>query len=318
MSRMLEALKQIEAKSPRLQEALQSRPPRRSRQRVADETADAPPDDRGVSPNESIRDDSAIEETLSKAEDAAATAGRTDVEPSPPTVSPPQTEAVESVADGAFPDEPATEASDSASVHWPRGPSEEHARAYGELAENILAQLSPGRSAVLMFTSPGDGEVKTEMLIPLAAALAQQSTGEVLLVDGNLREPALAGYLGMEATAGLANVLLGTMNWQQVVRHTVIPRLSMLPGAKLPVSHGDAPEQWNLRPLLEELRSEYRLVLIDASSLAHGEVAPMGSDCDGTYLVVRVNHTSGRAVRDCLRVIEACGGHLLGSIAIGG
>lgn len=207
--------------------------------------------------------------------------------------------------------------SDFPGARWPVLPTAEHVRAYGELAGAILSQFPEGRPAALMFTSPGDGEGKTGTLVALAAALVERTRGEVLVVDGNLHKPALAGRLGVQSTRGLADVLMGTANWRQVVRSTVVPRLSVLPGVKFSTPGGRPPERLNLRPLLKEVGSEYRLVLIDTASLTHREVAPMARYCDGTYLVVRLGHTTRRAIGEAARVIENCGGRVLGSVVIG-
>ncbi len=319
MSRMLEALKQIEARSPRPRRltAPKPAPAQPSALPREDGSTDKPSADRPTAQDGPIRDSVAIEQTLDEAENAASLAGGTCTEaaslPDAPQVTRPATPGAVCRPPQRRPAElPAADGQG-----WPCGPTEEHARAYGHAADNVVAQLTPNRPAVLMFTSPGDAEAKTELLVPLAAALAQRTTGDVLLVDGNLRQPALAGYLGIDCSAGLANVLLGTLSWRQVVRDTAVAGLRFLPGVKLPTSHDDLPRLGSLPALLKELRHEFRLVLLDAASLAHSEVAPMGRDCDGTYLVVQLDHTTRRAARDSLRAIETCGGQLLGSIAIG-
>jgi len=169
-----------------------------------------------------------------------------------------------------------------------------------------------------MFTSPGDGEGKTGTVVPLAAMLAQRASAEVLLVDGNLHQPALADYLATEPDYGLADVLLGTVAWQQAVCRTVVPRLSVLPGVKFSRRGGRVPARWDLAPLLKELRAEYPWVLIDTASLAHREVAPMARCCTGVYLVVRLGRTARRAIAEAVRVIEDCRGHVLGGVVIEG
>jgi Mrp family chromosome partitioning ATPase len=189
---------------------------------------------------------------------------------------------------------------------------------YAELADKILSRLAGERPVSLMFTSPGDGDGKTETLVALAAALVKRITGKVLLVDGNLHRPGLARCLGVDAARGLSDVLIGEATWQQVVCRTDMPRVSVLPGVRLAARDGWPPERLNLGPLLAELGREYRLVLIDTASLAHTEVAPVARYCDGTYLIVRLGRATRRAVRDAVKVIQDCRGRVLGSVVIGG
>jgi len=289
MGRMLAALKQLEARSPQPQRAPAPAPP--------DEPAFRPQPPDEVSPagaeigaGGAVGDEQAIEAALARVEIAAAELGQDEDEPH----------------------------ADSSTAPWPIPSTRQHALAYGQLAENVLSQVAPGGPAVLIFTSPGDGDGKTELLVSLAAALAQRTPQRVLLLDANVHKPDLAACLGIEAVRGLAHVLAGVTKWQQVVQETFVPHLDLLPGVKSPTPDAGPPGQWNLRPLLAELRTRYRLVLVDTASLAHAEVAPLAGCCDGTYLVVRLKHTTRRRLVRAVEVIRECHGRLLGSVVIGG
>jgi len=187
-------------------------------------------------------------------------------------------------------------------------------RQFRELAEKILCQFPPGRPAAVVFTSPGEGEGKTGTLAPLAVALADRKEGEILAVDCNFHRPALAERFGIEPDRGLLDVLSGAASWREVVRQTDFRRLSVLPAGRL-AAGDDAP--WDtpkLAAMLDSLRRQYRLVLIDTASLGHREVAPMTRLCDGTYLVIRLGRTRRSGVRRALRAVEAGGGRLLGCV----
>jgi len=187
---------------------------------------------------------------------------------------------------------------------------------YAALAEHILSEFPPGCGAALMFTSPGDGEGKTGVLAPLAAAIAERATDDVLLVDANLRRPGLAEMLGIRPQYGLVDVLLGAANWRRAVRHTDMPRLSLLPGVNSALAGAMLPRHLSLGPLLGELDKQYGMILVDTASLAHMEVAPIAQYCTGTYLVVRLRQTIRRAAREAAEIIRNCGGRLLGVVAI--
>jgi Mrp family chromosome partitioning ATPase len=288
MSRMLAALKQLEARAAQPQRAPESAPPEEPAfpGRRPDEV---PQVQTGTGTHRPARNDTAIEAALARVEIAAA------------ALRPQQ-------------DQPHR---DSSTASWPIPSTQHHARIYRQLAENVLSQVARGGPAVLMFTSPGDGDGKTELLVSLAAALAEQTAQPVLLLDANVRKPDLASCLGVKAARGLVHVLAGAASWQQVVQETSVPHLDLLPGVKSPTPDVGRPDQWNLRPLVDELRGRYRLVLVDTASLAHAEVAPMAGYCDGTYLVARLKHTTRRDLARAVEVIRGCRGRLLGSVVIG-
>jgi Mrp family chromosome partitioning ATPase len=184
---------------------------------------------------------------------------------------------------------------------------------YGALAGAVMAQLSPA-DATLLFTSAGPGEEKTATVARLAAALAERVSGGVLAIDGNLRAPQLAARLGVQSTAGLPDVLAGKVSWNDAVQPTVMRGLSVLPGGIC--TGGTAPDGGVLGPLLAEIRRHYRLVLVDAASLLYAETAPLAAACDATYLVVRLGSTARRAVAEAAAAIRQCQGCLRGSIVV--
>jgi len=165
------------------------------------------------------------------------------------------------------------------------------------LAENVLSQLPTGRAAALAFTSPIGGEGTT---------------------DANLRRPGLADRFGIRSGGGLVEVLAGSTDWRRVVRKTGVAGLSVLPGGRWPAADDRSPERAGLAGLLDALRRDYRLVLLDAASLACHETAPMIRLCDGTYLVLRLGRTARREARQAIRAVEAAGGRVLGCVLTGG
>jgi Mrp family chromosome partitioning ATPase len=198
-----------------------------------------------------------------------------------------------------------TPAPEAPRVVWPECDVTETVSACAATAGTILRQLSLDRPRMVVFTSPGDGDGKTELLMALAPELAKRTTGGVLVVDANYRKPDLTARLNVPVNSTHARSLL--------IYPTNLPRLSVLPAPTATKwrSEGFDPSA------SEELREGWPLVLVDAPSLAHPEVAPMAKRCDGVYLVVRLGHTARRAVAEAAEVIRTSGGRLLGCVTVG-
>jgi Mrp family chromosome partitioning ATPase len=188
---------------------------------------------------------------------------------------------------------------------------------YGAMARNILAQLPDEGSVALFFTSPIDGEGKTEMILPLAEALIEESGRRTILVDANLHRPDLTQEWRFTSRKGIFDVLTGEADWWDAVQETGIPKLSILLNNGLPQQNAIVSQPLAFSELLENLKREYRLVLIDAASLAHAESIPMVGYCQGVYLVVRLGHSNRRMVREARQAIAQAGGKLLGCVAVG-
>ena len=188
------------------------------------------------------------------------------------------------------------------------------------LADLVLKGFPPGRHAVLMLTSPGTGDGKTRVTAALAEAIAAQTTGEVLAVDGDSDRPQLAARLKSDrgsasnGCGGLAEVLAGEAAWRSCVRRTPCKRLDILPGTKR-AGQGAAISAADLGELVEELRCNYQYVLLDAPCTACPETMSMARHCDGVFVVVELGRTGRRAARDAVSLLQDGGVNVLGCVA---
>jgi Mrp family chromosome partitioning ATPase len=295
MSRMLEALKQIEARSPGTRPTVQPLAPE---ELEALGLEPSPPPDSAQPGKEEAPEEAAAPGGPDK-EDASAQ------QPEPP--------AADAAVSDQSPEAPAARESDPQVRRLLSPLDEAHQEPYGELARSILEQLTPRHPAVLLFTSPDDGAGKTGMLAALGVALSEEAAEEVIVVDANLRSPALANEFGIWADEGLVEVLTGEKGWRDVVRKTSAKHLCVLPGGRFP-DDAALPEDNKLASLLEALRRAHRLVLVDTASLQYPEVAPLSGLCDGTYLVIALGQTERNAARQAARLIKRCGGRVLGCV----
>lgn len=141
-------------------------------------------------------------------------------------------------------------------------PQDAASRAYGDLLESMLdaveQRIGPDRS-VFLLTALRPGIGSTTVLLNLAITAARQEK-QVLVVDANLRRPAVAERLGMEVPPGLTEVLSGEVPLQTAVRATVQQHLKILSSGS-PAALWADPE--SLRELLNEVKREADLVLVD-------------------------------------------------------
>jgi Mrp family chromosome partitioning ATPase len=187
---------------------------------------------------------------------------------------------------------------------------------FGAMARNILAQLPEKNSSAILLTSPTDGEGKTETILPLAEAIVEASGRKTILVDANLHHPDLTQEWQITPRRGIFEVLAGEADWWEAVQETGLPNLSILANTGLR-QNAVVARPLAFSELLETLKREYQLVLIDAASLAHVESVPMIRYCQGVYLIVRLGVSSRRVVKEASQIVVQAGGNLLGCIAVG-
>jgi len=168
------------------------------------------------------------------------------------------------------------------------------AQQLADIAVNIhLTGLVSGpmrvpQGAVLLVTSTQAAEGKTTVATGLAAALAR-SGRSVLVIDGNLRQPATHLAFGASPTGiGLSGLLkaAGSENPGAAVQRTDIPGVWLLAGGK---ATDEAPlllEQ-NLPGVLAQLREKTDWIIIDGPSVLSGaDASILAAMVDGVALVV--------------------------------
>jgi len=160
------------------------------------------------------------------------------------------------------------------------------AESYRQLGASLVAgDLKRGRRAILV-TSALPGEGKSVTALGLAIALSEHG-GSVLLIDGNLRRPALAGLLGVDGKPGLAEVLDGRAEFEEVVASSVRPGLDLLPAGDAVSGFGALLSSPAMAALVRAARARYEVLVIDAAPTSvAADAAILGALVDGAVVVV--------------------------------
>jgi capsular exopolysaccharide synthesis family protein len=167
---------------------------------------------------------------------------------------------------------------------------------------------------VITITSSVAGEGKSTTACNLAIALAQTGT-RVALVEGDLRRPRVAEYLGIEKSVGLTTVLVGRVALDAALQPAGTPGLDVLTSGALPPNPSEILQTDAMRTLVSELRQRYDIVLIDAPPLLPvTDASLLASLSDGAILVVKHGETGREAVATAVRRLESVGARLLGTV----
>jgi capsular exopolysaccharide synthesis family protein len=170
----------------------------------------------------------------------------------------------------------------------------------------------PLRSILIASAFPKEG--KTTIAVHLAIAHAQQKY-RTLLVDGDMRHPAVCSVVGIRNDAGLSNALLNGMQWrQEISRMEELPELDIL-GAG-PDSAGAADLVGaGLTQVLQEAEHEYDLVIVDAPPLlGFPEPLQMAASVDGVVIVALAGQTGRPALESLLSTLQRIRANVVGLV----
>jgi capsular exopolysaccharide synthesis family protein len=141
---------------------------------------------------------------------------------------------------------------------------------------------------VVQITSalPGDG--KSTVVANLAASIAGAHK-KVVVVDADLRRPTQEGLFGIESAQGLTDVLNGDCTLEEVLVETPIPGLFVLPTGPKPNNPAEALTLPEFGQLLDDLRAEFDIVIVDTPPLlAVTDASNVASQVDGVMFVMRI------------------------------
>jgi capsular exopolysaccharide synthesis family protein len=167
---------------------------------------------------------------------------------------------------------------------------------------------------VLAVTSCVAEEGRTTTAANLAVSFAAAGR-QVLLIDGDLRRPAIRGYFGLAASAGLDDVLRGHVSAEHAIHPHVRRNLSVLPGGSPISDPGELVGGRHCADLLAALRHRFDLIVVDTPALlAAADGAVVASLAEATVLVVRYGRTTRPQIMRGIDVLTGVNAHVYGSV----
>lgn len=198
-------------------------------------------------------------------------------------------------------------------------PESAAAQAYQKVSSELGSLLQELGEKSLLVTSALLQEGKTSLACNLAAALAK-SGKRTLLVDANLRSPAIDRVFGLERYFGLSEVLRGVHAWKNMAKpaSNVSESLLLLTAGRPVEDPADLVSSELAVKFWKELKAEFDWIVVDApAALAFPEAARLGSQLACVVLAYQVATTSQELARQARRRLEEAGAKVLGAVLYG-
>ena len=179
---------------------------------------------------------------------------------------------------------------------------------------NIKFSLAGEKSKVILITSPSDGEGKSTTASNLAITLSQQKE-KVLLIDANLRNPALHSFFNNSNVNGLVDVLSGRIPFHDAITHTEVGRLDLLPSGQIPDNPVELLGSQKMQELLSSALRSYNTILIDSKAILDvTDTKLLANQCDGVVLVIQYGKTKFDEAANAKKVLEFAKAKLVGVV----
>jgi capsular exopolysaccharide synthesis family protein len=190
-----------------------------------------------------------------------------------------------------------------------------------ESVDGIRAMLlhSPkGESArTLLVTSAKAGEGKTTVASSLAASMGR-SGRRTLLIDGDLRRPAVHRVLDMPLETGLSEVVRGECSIEDVIRPSRATGLWFMSAGQCDQVSLQALTKPGLAEIFEKLRAEFDFVVVDSGPvLSVVDPVLLGQHCDAAIISVVRRVSQIPAVYEACDRLKSTGIHVTGCVING-
>ena len=186
--------------------------------------------------------------------------------------------------------------------------------AYKTLRTNIHFTLSDKTCKRICITSGSAGEGKSITMLNLALSVAE-SGQKVLLIDADLRRPAIGRLLVEKVAPGLSNVLTGQVSSDEAIRSQVFPNLDILFSGEVPPNPSELLASDKFMALIGEMSQRYDYILVDAPPInVVSDAAIIAKRVDGVLLLVRHTKSTKENVRQAVSNLQMVNANILGYV----
>ena len=156
---------------------------------------------------------------------------------------------------------------------------------------------------IILVSSALPAEGKTFVSANLAHVLARHRSKTVLLIDADLRKPALHHCLGAASVPGLSEYLRAEQDEQSIIQRGQHDNLFFIPCGGPTPNPGELISNGRLQSLLAQVNQVFDWVIVDSPpAVPVSDASRIASWCDGVLLVVQSGSTpfdmAQRARRD--------------------
>jgi capsular polysaccharide biosynthesis protein len=186
---------------------------------------------------------------------------------------------------------------------------------FRRLRVRLAPAMAAGQARNLAVTSIEPGDPGPAVATDLALALAD-SGSTVALVDTDLSSPGIAGYLGIDRSPGVTEVVSGNTP-VEIAAYRFNKRLLVFPvGASGTVSR-QAVSQAQLGDLLRQLEHAVHYVVVHVGPvIANADGADLCSEADTAVLVVRKDRARQQHLRLAMEILRSAGADVAGVVLV--
>ena len=199
-------------------------------------------------------------------------------------------------------------------IHSPKSTASESFRG---IRTGILFSSADTPPQVILVTSAAPGEGKSSCVANLGATLAMGGS-RVVILDCDMRKPRQHKVFNCPRDTGITSVLVGSAPLSDVVVHTRIENLDLIPCGPIPPNPSEIVGSKKIKQFIDDLRKEYQHILIDSPPItAVTDAVLLSQVADSVLLVIRAGTIPKPVIQNAIEQLRTVGAHIIGGILNG-
>ena len=192
-------------------------------------------------------------------------------------------------------------------------PNSIEAESYRTLRTNIQYSSIDKEIKSIVVTSANPQDGKSTISGNLALSFAQNGK-KVIIIDCDLRRPSIHKNFYLSNSYGLSEVLIGKEALDKAIQEYKT-NLHILTSGNIPPNSIEMISSISMNNLLEELKIEYDILIIDSPPLgvfSDGQI--LSTKVDGTILVVKAGESKIEDVKEAKNLLNKVGANIIGVV----
>jgi capsular exopolysaccharide synthesis family protein len=182
------------------------------------------------------------------------------------------------------------------------------------LRSNIEFFRASNPIKTILITSPTPGNGKSTVASNLALSISQLKQ-DVVLVDADLRRPAVNSSFRMSKSPGLSDVINNKADVKSVVRQWKRNKnLKVITAGNKPGNVTEVVGSKRIAAILSTLKEDHELILIDAPPLIIADAYNLASGADGIIIVMEPGQTSDEQAKSIKEQLDRANANILGIV----
>ncbi|MDD5757112.1 MAG: polysaccharide biosynthesis tyrosine autokinase [bacterium] len=185
---------------------------------------------------------------------------------------------------------------------------------YEHITDQLCFELRDRKLKSVMIVAAYPKEGVTNAIVSIAKSLSSKCRPKVLVIDANLRKPAIHNVFKIPNKEGLVDVLEGTASFDEAVNN-VTANLAVLTSGKINMNPGTLLESQKMGVLVDHAKEKYDVVFVDCTNLREAKDAiVLSPHVDSVVFMVEEGRTRRQVAKEAVDAISKAKPVFLGAI----